>query len=78
MFMVRKVVTVVGISLIVASVSTSTFAQSKRTSATAARDVGQLMRMMDKDMNGAVSKDEFIAIHVADIRSSRYQPQWTT
>ena len=60
MSMTRKVVAVIGVSLIVGSASTSAFAQSKRTSAAATRDVSQLMRMMDKDMNGAVSKDEFM------------------
>jgi len=60
MSMTRKVVAVIGVSLIVGSASTSAFAQSKRTSAAATRDVSQLIRMMDKDMNGAVSKDEFM------------------
>ncbi len=52
--------TLVGISLVFALASTVADAQSKRTRAAAARDVSQLIRMMDKDMNGVVSKQEFM------------------
>jgi len=60
MSMTRKLVTLVGISLIVGSASTSAFAVSKRTAGAATSDVRALVRMMDKDQNGAVSKDEFL------------------
>ena len=56
----RNTVTLVGICLVFALASTVADAQSKRTRAAAARDVDQLMRMMDKDMNGTVSKQEFM------------------
>jgi Ca2+-binding EF-hand superfamily protein len=56
----RKLVALVGMSLIVGSVSTAAFAVSKRTSGAAVSDVRQLLRMMDKDQNGAVSKEEFL------------------
>jgi Ca2+-binding EF-hand superfamily protein len=56
----RNAITRAGICLVFALSSTVAAAQSKRTSAAAARDVSQLIRMMDKDMNGAVSKQEFL------------------
>ncbi len=56
----RRLITFVGASLLVASMSTSSFAVSKRTTATAQSDVRQLLRMMDSDKNGSVSKDEFL------------------
>ena len=56
----RKAIAVIAASLVVGAISTSAFAVSKRTAATADRDVKQLVRMMDKDMNGVVSKDEFM------------------
>ena len=37
-----------------------TFTASKRTAATASSDVRKLLRLMDKDRNGSVSKDEFM------------------
>jgi EF-hand domain pair len=40
--------------------SASGFAASKPTAAAAASDVRQLLRLMDKDRNGAVSRDEFM------------------
>jgi Ca2+-binding EF-hand superfamily protein/mono/diheme cytochrome c family protein len=40
--------------------STSGFAASKRTAAAAASDARQLLRLMDNDRNGAVSRDEFM------------------
>jgi hypothetical protein len=56
----RNAVTLVAISLVFALASTAADAQNKRTRAAAARDVSQLMRMMDKDKNGVVSKQEFM------------------
>jgi hypothetical protein len=53
-------VTLVGIPIVFALASTVANAQSKRTRAAAGRDVDQLMHMMDKDMNGAASKQEFM------------------
>jgi EF hand len=58
--MYRKLVALVGASLMIGSASTSAFAVSKRTAAAASADVRALVRMMDKDMNGAVSKQEFM------------------
>ena len=40
--------------------SPSAFKASKRTAAVAASDVRRLMRLMDKDRNGSVSRDEFM------------------
>jgi len=37
-----------------------TFTASKRTGATTSSDVRKLLRLMDKDRNGSVSKDEFM------------------
>jgi hypothetical protein len=47
-------------SFVVGTFSTSALAINKRTSAKAERDVRQLVRLMDKDKNGVVSKDEFM------------------
>ena len=58
--MYRKLVALVGMSLMIGSASTSAFAVSKRTAAAASADVRALVRMMDKDINGAVSKQEFM------------------
>jgi hypothetical protein len=58
--MSRKLIALVGMSLMIGSASTSAFAVSKRTSAAAAADVRALVRMMDKDQNGTVSKEEFL------------------
>ena len=52
----QNIMTVVGLSLAVASASTAAFAASKRTNAAASRDVRELVRLMDADMNGYVSK----------------------
>jgi hypothetical protein len=56
----RKAIAVIAASFVVGTMSTSAFAVSKQTAATAERDVKQLVRMMDKDMNGVVSRDEFM------------------
>jgi Ca2+-binding EF-hand superfamily protein len=60
MSMVRKLIISVGMSLVVGSVSTAAIAVSKRTNAAAQADIRQLLRLMDKDLNGKVSKDEFL------------------
>jgi len=56
----KQFITLVGVSLIVGSASTAAVAASKRTNAAAARDVRELVRLMDTDMNGYVSKQEFM------------------
>ena len=58
--MYRNLVALVGMSLMIGSASTSAFAVSKRTATAASADVRALVRMMDKDINGAVSKQEFM------------------
>ena len=60
MFQPRSFVALIGAALAVASISTSALAVSKRTANTAQSDVRQLLRMMDKDKNGTVSKEEFL------------------
>ena len=55
----RSTIFLVGVSLAVGVISTSTIAQSKNTKATATR-AHQLLRAMDKDKNGTVSKPEFL------------------
>ena len=60
--MTQKLVALIGITLAAGSVASDAFAQrvSKRTAGAASRDVGNLVRMMDADKNGVVSKDEFM------------------
>jgi Ca2+-binding EF-hand superfamily protein len=58
--MTRKTIALVATSFLVCTVSTAALAVSKSTAVTADRDVRTLVRMMDKDMNGVVSKDEFM------------------
>ena len=58
--MYRKLVALIGMSLMIGSASTNAFAVSKRTAAAASADVRALVRMMDKDQNGTVSKEEFL------------------
>lgn len=58
--MTRTAIALIATSFIVGTISTSALAASKQTTAAADRDVRQLVRMMDKDMNGVVSKDEFM------------------
>jgi Ca2+-binding EF-hand superfamily protein len=64
-----NIIALIGVSLVVGSASTAAVALTKtkhqantRTSATTveARDVNQLIRLMDTDMNGRVSKQEFL------------------
>ena len=58
----RSTIFLVGVSLAVGVISTSTIAQSKNTKATATRDAyaRQLLRAMDKDKDGTVSKQEYL------------------
>jgi|ERR1700693_773594 Ca2+-binding EF-hand superfamily protein len=56
----QNIIALVGVSLVIGSASTAAVALTKRTSTVAARDVSQLVRMMDQDMNGTVSKQEFL------------------
>ena len=60
MYQSRKLVALIGMALAIGSMSTSAFAVSKRTAAAADADVRALVRMMDRDQNGVVSKDEFL------------------
>jgi Ca2+-binding EF-hand superfamily protein len=58
----QNIIALVGVSLVVGSVSTGAVALTKRTSTStvAARDVTELIRLMDTDMNGTVSRQEFM------------------
>ena len=58
--MTRKAIVLIAMSFAVCAVSTAALAVSKRTEGAAERDVKALVRMMDKDQNGTVSKDEFL------------------
>jgi hypothetical protein len=58
--MTGKFIAMVGMSLVAATVSTAALAASKRTDTAAQSQVRQLLRLMDKDKNGTVSKDEFM------------------
>ena len=58
--MTRKGIALIATSFAVGIMSTSALAVSKQTTATADRDVRQLVRLLDKDQNGVVSKDEFM------------------
>jgi hypothetical protein len=56
---VRKLVAMVAILPAIAAISNAAFAFSKRTDAVTDADVRRLLRLMDKDKNGTVSRDEF-------------------
>ena len=56
----QSIIALAGVSLLVGSLSTAAMAQSRSTRAAASRDVSQLVRLMDKDQNGTVSKQEFL------------------
>ena len=58
----RSTIFLVGVSLAVGIISTFAIAQSKNTKATATRDAyaRQLLRAMDKDKDGTVSKQEYL------------------
>jgi hypothetical protein len=60
MYKTPKLVALIGMALAIGSMSTSAFAVSKRTATAAEADVRSLVRMMDRDQNGTVSKDEFL------------------
>jgi hypothetical protein len=47
-------------SLVAGTVSTAALAAGKRSDSAAQSQVRQLLRLMDKDKNGTVSKDEFM------------------
>jgi Ca2+-binding EF-hand superfamily protein len=57
--MIRRSIGLIATSFVIGTISSHALAVSKRTATTAEKDVRQLMRMMDKDMNGVVSKEEF-------------------
>jgi hypothetical protein len=57
--MVRKLVAVVAMSLAFGAASNAAFAFSKHTDAVIDADVRTLLRLMDKDKNGTVSRNEF-------------------
>jgi Ca2+-binding EF-hand superfamily protein len=57
--MVRKLVAAVAMSLAFQAVSDAASAFSRRTDAAADADLRRLLRLMDKDKNGTVSKSEF-------------------
>jgi hypothetical protein len=59
--MTRKVIALIVTSFVVGTLSPAALAAGKQTAAAAERDVRTLVRMMDKDQNGVVSKDEFMA-----------------
>jgi Ca2+-binding EF-hand superfamily protein len=56
----RNVVVLIGMALVVGAMPTAAAALSKRPAAAANADVRHLVRMMDTDKNGSVSKDEFM------------------
>jgi len=60
--MARKLIAWTGIMLAVGWMTSEAFAQhiSKRTTGAATREVRNLVRMMDADQNGVVSKEEFM------------------
>ena len=60
MSIARNIMALAGISLMVGTISSTALAASKRTEATALADARQIVRMMDRDQNGAVSKEEFV------------------
>jgi hypothetical protein len=58
--MTRKAIALITTAFVVSTISSAALAASKRTAGTADRDVRILVRMMDKDNDGTVSKDEFM------------------
>jgi Ca2+-binding EF-hand superfamily protein len=58
--MIRKAITLIATSFVVSTISTAALSASRQTAGTADRDVKQLVRLMDKDKNGVVSKEEFM------------------
>jgi hypothetical protein len=90
--MIRKAVVLIATSFVVSTVSIAAFAASKQTTATADRDARTLARLMDRDQNGTVSKDEFLkfmgqrfdridankngALEHAEVRQMRTRRNW--
>jgi Ca2+-binding EF-hand superfamily protein len=60
MSMTAKFTALVGMSLVAATISTAALAAGKRADTAAESQVRALLRQMDKDKNGTVSKDEFM------------------
>jgi Ca2+-binding EF-hand superfamily protein len=58
--MIHKAIAMIAASFVVSTISTAALAVSKQTTTAANKDVRTLVRMMDKDQNGNVSKDEFM------------------
>jgi hypothetical protein len=56
----RGTIFLVGVFLAVGIISTSTIAQSKKATATRDAQARQLLRAMDKDKDGTVSKQEYL------------------
>jgi Ca2+-binding EF-hand superfamily protein len=56
----RKAIAMIAASFVISTISTAALAVSKHTATAAGKDVRTLVRMMDKDQNGSVSKDEFM------------------
>ena len=56
----RSTIFVVGVSLAVGVISTSAIAQSEKATATRDAQARQLLRAMDKDKDGTVSKQEYL------------------
>ena len=60
MSMTRYAIALAGMLVVAGTASHALAQRSSRTAATADKDVQQLIRLMDADMNGTVSKDEFM------------------
>jgi len=62
MSIARNIMALAGVLLMVGTISSTALAAtiSRRTNAAALSDIRQIVRMMDRDQNGAVSKDEFV------------------
>jgi Ca2+-binding EF-hand superfamily protein len=56
----RTIIALVGMSLVAGSMSTAAFAAKKHTGKSMEAEVAQMIREMDKDKNGVVSRDEFM------------------
>jgi hypothetical protein len=55
-----NIIALIGIPLAVVTMPTTGFAFSKRTVAAAKSDIREVLRLMDKDVSGTVSKQEFM------------------
>jgi hypothetical protein len=56
----RYAIALAGMLVVTGTASHALAQRSSRTAAAADKDVQQLIRLMDADMNGTVSKDEFM------------------